>query len=349
MATVELETGVSEEYEDVRVIEGPRSGLTMAVAVHRLVGGRSLGGCRMWAYASAADAVADVERLARSMTFKAAAAELGLGGGKGVIALPAGASGWVGTGKSRRRDALHDFAELVESFGGRYVTAQDVGVSLEDMTYVSRFTDHVAGHPVEDGGAGDPSPYTAHGVEIAIRASLGGTSLYGKRIVVIGLGHVGGELARRLARAGARLAVTDVNPQRRQLADEIGAEWVGDDALFLDADVVAPCALGGVLNEDTVPRLNAPVVAGAANNQLAHDGIAELMHRTGVLWAPDFVANAGGLIAVSDELYGFDAARVERRIATIGDTLAEVYARTTTSTLTAAKELAAERLGGDDA
>jgi leucine dehydrogenase len=345
MATVELDTGVSEEYEEVRVIQGARSGLTMAVAVHRLVDGRSLGGCRMWSYLSPADAVADVERLARSMTFKAAAAGLGLGGGKGVIALPAGAS----PDPARRRDALHDFAELVESFGGRYVTAQDVGVSLEDMTYVSRFTDHVAGHPVEDGGAGDPSPYTAQGVEIAIRASLGGRSLYGKRIVVIGLGHVGGELARRLARAGARLAVTDVNPQRRQLADEIGAEWVGDGALFLDADVIAPCALGGVLNEDTVPRLNAPIVAGAANNQLAHDGIAELMHRNGVLWAPDFVANAGGLIAVSDELYGFDAARVERRIATIGDTLAEVYARTSTSTLTAAKELAAERLGGDDA
>jgi leucine dehydrogenase len=316
----------------------------MAVAVHRTVNGRSLGGCRMWQYATAADAVADVERLARSMTFKAAAAELGLGGGKGVIALPTGAS----PDPARRRDALHDFAELVESFGGRYVTAQDVGVSLEDMTYVSQFTDHVAGHPVEDGGAGDPSPYTAHGVEIAIRASLGGRPLDGKRIVVIGLGHVGGELARRLARAGARLALTDVNPERRVLAEELGAEWVGDDALFRDADVIAPCALGGVLDEHTVPRLNAPVVAGAANNQLAHDGIGELLHDRGVLWAPDFVANAGGLIAVSDELYGFDHARVERRIATIGATLAEVYARTRTSTLTAAKELAAERLGGDE-
>src|SRR3954452_1367673 len=339
MAILELDTAATDDYEDVRVIQGPRSGLTMAVAVHRLVEGRSLGGCRMWSYATDADAVADVERLARSMTFKAAAAGLRLGGGKGVIALPVGAS----PEPARRRDALRDFAELVESFDGRYVTAQDVGVSLDDMTYVARFTDHVAGHPIEDGGAGDPAPYTAHGVEIAIRASLGGRQLDDKRIVVIGLGHVGGELARRLARAGARLRVTDVNPQRRELADELGAEWV-DDALFLPADVVAPCALGGVLNEDTVPLLNAPVVAGAANNQLAHDGIAELMHGRGVLWAPDFVANAGGLIAVSDELYGFDPARVERRIATIGETLAEVYARTSTSALSAAKELAARRL-----
>src|SRR3954463_12081299 len=139
MATLELDS-VAGDYEDVRVIEGPRSGWTMAVAVHRTVGGRSLGGCRMWQYARPEDAVADVERLARSMTFKAAAAELGLGGGKGVIALPAGAS----PGPARGGDALHDFAELVESFGGRYVTAQDVGVSLEDMTYISRFTDHVA-------------------------------------------------------------------------------------------------------------------------------------------------------------------------------------------------------------
>jgi leucine dehydrogenase len=346
MATVELESPLSGEHEEVRVVEGPRSGLTMAVAVHRTIGGRSLGGCRMWSYASADDAVADVERLARSMTFKAAAAGLRLGGGKGVIALPVGASPDPG----RRRDALRDFAELVESFDGRYVTAQDVGISLEDMTYVSQFTEHVAGHPIEQGGAGDPAPYTAHGVEIAIRASLRGEPLTGKRIVVIGLGHVGGELARRLAAGGADLAVTDVNPVRRSLARDLGAEWIENpaEALFLEADVVAPCALGGILHEATVPLLRTHVIAGAANNQLAQDDVARLMHERGILWAPDFVANAGGLIAVSDELFGFDLARVERRIAAIGDTLAEVYAHTRTSTLTAAKELAAQRLGGDE-
>ena len=339
MATAELDL-VSAEFEDVRVIEGPRSGLTMAVAVHRTIDGRSLGGCRMWHYPSADDAVADVERLSRSMTFKAAAAGLRLGGGKGVIALPDGAF----LVADRRRDALRDFAELVESFEGRYVTAQDVGMSLDDIAYVGHFTRHVAGRAA---WAGDPSPYTAHGVEIAIRASLGGEPLAGKRIVVIGLGHVGGELARRLARSGARLALTDLDPARRALATELGADWLDPaSALYAEADVIAPCALGGILDEDTVPRLNAPVVAGAANNQLAHDGIAELLHDRGVLWAPDFVANAGGLIAVSDELWGFDSARVERRIHAIGDTLAEVYARTTTSTLAAAKELAAQRLGG---
>ena len=337
MATVEVES--AQEFEDVRVIEGPRSGITMAVAIHRTVGGRSLGGCRMWHYADDATAVSDVERLARSMSFKAAAAGLGLGGGKGVIALPDGV-----LPDSRRRDALHDFAELVESLDGRYVTAQDVGASLQDMQYIARFTEHVVGRP---GQAGDPAPYTAHGVETAIRASAG--DLAGKHIVVVGLGHVGGRLARRLAAAGARLLLSDIDPARRDLAEELGAAWLDDPyaALEAEADVFAPCALGGVLDEAAVERLRVPVVAGAANNQLAHDGVAELLHERGIRWAPDFIANAGGLIAVSDELHGFDRERVERRIATIGETLAEVYARTTTSTLAAAKELAAERLGGD--
>jgi leucine dehydrogenase len=295
----------------------------------------------MWAYARDEDAIADVERLARSMTFKAAAAGLRLGGGKGVIALPAGASIELG----RRRDALHDFAELVESLGGRYVTAQDVGTSLDDTAWMAQFTDHVVGRAA---WAGDPSPYTAHGVEVAIRASLDGAPLGGRRIVVIGLGHVGGDLAHRLARAGARLAVTDVDPARRALADELGADWLDPaGALFEPADVIAPCALGGVLDEGAAARLRASVVAGAANNQLAHDGVAELLHDRGVLWAPDFIVNAGGLIAVSDELWGFDSVRVERRIQGIADTLTEVYTRTTRSTLDAAKELAAERLGGD--
>src|SRR4051794_17450033 len=224
MATVELDSGVTEDYEDVRVTEGPRSGLTMAIAVHHLVDGRSLWGCRMWSYPDAGAAVADAERLARSMTFKAAAAGLRLGGGKAVIDLPADGP----LQGERRRDALHDFGEFVEALGGRYVTAQDVGATLDDMVEVARWTDFVAGHPVGQGGAGDPSPFTAEGVEIAIRASLQPRELLGARVVVIGLGHVGGELARRLAARGARLAVTDVNPERRALARELGAEWIDD-------------------------------------------------------------------------------------------------------------------------
>ncbi|MEA2404656.1 MAG: leucine dehydrogenase, partial [Thermoleophilaceae bacterium] len=279
---------LSAEHEEVRVITGPRSGLTMAVAVHRTVDGRSLGGCRMSTYASADDAIYDVKRLSRAMTFKAVVAGLRLGGGKGVIALDPAAPPLTG---DRRLAALHDFGELVESFDGRYVTAQDVGVSLEDMTYVVRFTDHLAGHPIEDGGSGDPSPYTAHGVEIAIRASLRDTELAHSHVVVIGLGHVGGALAERLSRAGATLTVTDVNPERRAFADELGARWVEPDAaLDVEADVLAPCALGGILHRETVVRLRTPIVAGAANNQLADDSVGDVLRRRGVLWAPDFIA-----------------------------------------------------------
>ncbi|MDQ3934198.1 MAG: hypothetical protein M3340_06155 [Actinomycetota bacterium] len=333
------------EHEEVRVRRGRRSGLLVAVAVHRTVGGRSLGGCRMWPFASPEDAVRDVEHLARAMTFKAAVAGLPLGGGKGVIALPPGEP----LEARRHRAALRDFAELVQSFEGRYVTAQDVGVSAADVAYLARFTEHVAGRPPEDGGAGDPSPYTARGVEVAIRTSLPG-ELAGRRVAITGLGHVGGELARRLARGGARQIVADVDPVKRALAEELGAEWVAPEAIVAaEADVFAPCALGGMLDADAVPRLRARVVAGAANNQLARDDVADALQRRGILWAPDFVANAGGLIAVADELQGFDRARVERRVDGIGATLADVYARAEaagTNTLIAAYQLAAERLSG---
>ncbi len=334
-------------YEEVRVCHGPRSGLTMAIAVHRTVGGRSLGGLRFEPYETADAALADVKRLARAMTFKAAVAGLSLGGAKGVIAYQPGPP----PRGSHRLDALQDFAELVESFEGRYITAQDAGTSLEDIVHVGKFTDHIAGRPIAEGGAGDPSPYTAHGVEVAIRASLRG-ALEDRRVVIVGLGHVGSELARRLRAACARLTVSDVDTRKRELAGELGAEWLAPgEALLAEADVFAPCALGGVLDLRTVAQLRVPVVAGAANNQLATDAAADALRERGILWAPDFVANAGGLIAVADELHGFSLLRVERSIERIGETLNEIYARAAaagTNTLTAAQELAAERSGGLD-
>jgi leucine dehydrogenase len=339
---------VLREFEDVRVIRGRRSGLTMAVAVHRTVDGRALGGCRMRVYQTRDEAVRDAEDLARAMTLKAAVSGLPLGGAKGVIALQPGAR----LVNSRRSDALRDFAELVESFDGRYITAQDAGTCEQDIAYIARFTDHVAGRPQADGGSGDPSPYTAHGVEVAIRASVGG-SLSGRHVVVIGLGHVGGELARRLREAGAELTVADVDQSKRTLAKRLWAHWVTpEQALETDADVLAPCALGGVLDRPTVAALRVPVVAGAANNQLARESSADALSARGIVWAPDFVVNAGGLIAVADELRGFDRARVERSIDGIGETLREIYARAAagTNTLIAAQELAAERsaTGGND-
>jgi leucine dehydrogenase len=336
------------DYEDVRVRRGRRSGLTMAVAIHRTVGGRSLGGCRMRVYPTPDEAVRDAERLARAMTYKAAISGLRLGGAKGVIALEPGAR----LVNHRRLDALRDFAELVDSFDGRYITAQDVGTCADDIAYMAQFTSHVGGRPLEQGGCGDPSPYTAHGVEVAIRASVPGGSVSGRHVVVVGLGHVGSELARRLREGGAELTVSDVDSSKRALAKRLWARWVApEEALEIEADVLAPCALGAVLDPRVVSMLRVPVIAGAANNQLARESVAHRLSERGIVWAPDFVINAGGLIAVADELHGFDRARVERSIEGIGDTLAEIYARAAragTNTLVAAHELASDRSGGSD-
>jgi leucine dehydrogenase len=329
--------------EATHVRTGERSGIPMVVAIHSTYLGRSLGGCRMWRYGELEDAVRDAERLSHAMTLKAAAAGLPLGGGKSVIALPQGES----LEGERRHAALRDFADLLNEIDGRYVTAEDVGVSEADMAFLSRHTAFVVGRPAELGGSGDPSPFTAMGVEIAIRTALGG-ELAGRAITVAGLGNVGGSLAQRLARAGARLTVTDIDPTRRALADRLGAAWVEPgEAIAVPGDVFAPCALGAVLDEQSVERLQVPVVAGAANNQLAHDGIARLLHDRGILWAPDFIANAGGLINVAAELDGYDRERVIRDVEAIGPTLRTVFARAraeNTTTLDAAHALVAERL-----
>lgn len=347
MTAVASDRVAATDFEDVRVREGARSGLTVAVALHRTVGGRALGGCRFEPYSSTADAITDVKRLACAMTFKAAVSGLHLGGAKGVIAYPPDSP----PDAYHRKLALHDFAELVESLEGRYITAQDAGTALEDIAYVGRFTEHIAGHPLAEGGSGDPSPYTAHGIEIAMRASLR-IPLEGRRIVILGLGHVGSELAHRLHDAGARLAVSDVDPHKRELARDLDADWLEPTAaLRAEADVLAPCALGSVLSGATIARLQVPIVAGAANNQLASESCADELRDRGIVWAPDFVINAGGLIAVADELHGFNADRVECSIERIGDTLREIYARAAASginTLAAAQGLAVERSGGLD-
>ncbi len=337
---------LSSDYEEIRRIEGKRSGLVMAIAVHRTVDGHALGGCRFEPYDSSDAALADVKRLARAMTFKAAVAGLRLGGGKGVIAAEPDSP----PDAYHRRLALRDFAELVESFEGRYITAQDAGTSEDDIGYMARFTNHVAGRPKKDGGSGDPSPYTAHGVEVAIRASLR-DPLEGRHVIVIGLGHVGSKLASRLHAAGAKLTVADIDPRKRELAEQLGARWLEPhQALVAEADVLAPCALGGILDRDTVGRVGVSVVAGAANNQLAGEETADALRERGIVWAPDFVVNAGGLIAVADEhQQGFEEARVERAVERIGATLQEIYSRAAaagTNTLIAAQELAAERYGG---
>jgi leucine dehydrogenase len=333
---------LASDYEEVRASRGPRSRLHMAIAIHRSVDGRSLGGLRFEPYDTPDDALTDVKRLARAMTAKAAVAGLRLGGAKGVVAYPPGAP----PDPELRRLALRDFADLVDSFDGRYITAQDAGTSIDDISFIARFTDHIVGRPLSEGGSGDPSPYSAHGVEVAIRTTLA-EPIAGRHVVIVGLGHVGSELAQRLHAAGVRLTVADVNAERIALAQRLGAKWMTpEDAMGAEADVPAPCALGGMLDLDRVARLRAPVVAGAANNQLANDFLADALLERGIVWAPDFIVNAGGLIAVADELQRFDKRRVGRSIERIDDTLNEIYdraARAGTNTLIAAQQLAVER------
>jgi leucine dehydrogenase len=332
----------------VSVRRGRRSGLYTIVAIHSTARGPSLGGCRMWGYADSRDALRDALRLSRAMTFKAAVAGLPLGGGKGVIMLPEQA----GLTRARRHAALLDFADTVDALGGRYITAEDVGTSSRDMSVIATQTPNVAGLSRARGGSGDPSPYTALGVHVGIRTCLarvfGSPSLSGRTVSLIGLGHVGERVAKLLARDGAKLTVTDVDPDKRRVAEGLGARWTSpESALEAEVDVLAPCALGGILDADTVPRLRSMIVAGAANNQLAGDDVAELLAARGVLWAPDFVVNAGGLINIAVEREGYDPARARRRVQEIGATLERIFDEAETigaTPLTAAMELARRNL-----
>jgi leucine dehydrogenase len=300
----------------------------------------------MWIYDDSRSALRDALRLSRAMTYKAAVANLHLGGGKGVIMAP------VTFSSERRHAVLLDFADAVEALDGQYITAEDVGTSSRDMSVIASRTRHVVGLPRRRGGSGDPSPFTALGVESAIRAccerAFGTDSLRDRSICVIGLGHVGSRVARRLARSGARLVLADVDRRKRSLAQDLGARWLDPErAMEEEVDVLTPCALGGVFDEETVPRLRCRIVAGAANNQLADDRIADLLAARGVLWAPDFVVNAGGLINIAEEVGEYDASTARRRVRGIGDTLRRILADAEASSatpLTAAMELARRRL-----
>ena len=302
----------------------------------------------MWSYDDSRAAVRDALRLSRAMTLKAAVANLGLGGGKGVIMTPAAG----GLPSERRHAALLDFGDTVESLEGRYITAEDVGTSSRDMSVIAQRTRHVAGLARSRGGSGDPSPFTALGVEAAILAScervFAQRSLRDLRVCVVGLGHVGSRVAKRCARAGASLLVADVDERKRSLAEQLGARWISpDEALVSDVDVLVPCALGGIFDDETVPQLRCRVVAGAANNQLADDRIAGLLQTHGVLWAPDFVVNAGGIINIAEEVGTYDPASARRRVESIGDTLRTIYDRAEaehTTPLAAALSLASLRL-----
>lgn len=288
-------------HERVLFCSNPEVGLQAIIAVHSTILGPGLGGVRMWPYATMEDALTDVLRLSRGMTYKAAAAGLNLGGGKAVI---------VGDPKKDKSEVLfRSFGRFVESLGGLYITAEDVGTDMEDMELILTETRWVTGVSPVQGGGGDPSPVTAFGVlqgmKAAVRWRFGDTSLAGRSVAVQGLGSVGYHLATYLKEEGAKIFGADIDPEvTEQARQELGVEIVPPgEILAVECDVVAPCALGAVLNERTIPALRAQIVAGGANNQLAdeeRDG--KSLAERGILYAPDFVLNAGGLISVYNEL-----------------------------------------------
>ncbi|MGH2957414.1 MAG: Glu/Leu/Phe/Val family dehydrogenase, partial [Solirubrobacterales bacterium] len=314
------------DHEELVVGRGERTGIYLAIAVHSTAIGPALGGARLWRYPSLGDGIADALRLSEAMTYKAAAAGLDLGGGKAVLCAPAD-----DLPPGLRRELMLDLADAVEQLEGRYITAEDVGTSVEDMAVVAERTERVAGKPREMGGSGDPSPITALGVEAAIRACCehryGSAELAGRPIAVVGLGHVGGRLAGRLAEAGAELVVSDIDASKRGIADRLGARWADPDAaMTIECEVLAPCALGGAIDRATVEALRAEIVCGAANNVLESDALAERLRERGVLYAPDFIANAGGLINVYGELHGLEPERLGELVDGIGSALGRILA-----------------------
>lgn len=303
----------------------PASGLRAFIAVHDTTMGPGLGGCRYWSgYASEDEALTDVLRLSRGMTYKNALARLELGGGKAVIMGKEGE-------KRPSREQLLAFGRAVESLKGQYITAEDVGVCVEDMLTIREETAHVRGLPSENPSitGGDPSPYTAYGVFLGIQASvrhkLGKGELSGIRVAVAGLGNVGMGVCRRLHEAGAVLSVSDIRAEAVQKAvDEFGATAV-EPTLFMaqDVDVLTPCALGGIINDVTIDFIKAPIIAGAANNQLQHADHGALLHERGILYAPDYVINAGGVISVA--MSGVPVEETMERLEELGSTLGAIF------------------------
>lgn len=336
------------DHEDLVIRRGRRSGTYAMVAIHSTALGPALGGVRMWHYEATIDGARDALRLARGMTYKAAAAGLELGGGKGVVCAPDG----LPPAGPERRAMLLDFADLVESLEGRYITAEDVGLSPDDLVVISERTEHVTGLPPSHGGSGDPSPFTALGVEAAMRACVrerfGSPDLEGRVVAVVGLGHVGAKLARRLAADGAVLLLSDIDDRKRALAGEVDGQWLEpSNAMVAECDVLAPCALGGAVNDANAKLLGCEIVCGSANNQLASEGLAGALAEQDILYAPDFIVNAGGLIHVYKEIRGYSEEHARELALGIEDTIDDVLeaaAQRSITPLRAARELARERL-----
>jgi len=331
-----------EPYEQVVYAHDAGSNLKAIIAVHDTTLGPALGGTRMWAYTTEEEALKDVLRLSKGMTLKASAAGLNLGGGKAVII------GDAGTDKTEK--LLSAYGKYIQRLSGNYITAPDVGTNQQDMDMIASQTDYVVG---TTGGSGDPSPFTAYGTWLGMKAAVkelfGKESLNGLTVAVQGLGNVGYWLCRYLHQDGAKLVVTDLNDSAiGQVCHEFGSECVKPEEIYaVPCDIFAPSALGAVVNEFTLPKLKCAIIAGAANNILESDRDGDILHRQGICYVPDYIANAGGLINVSDQLYGYDKNRVMKKIDDIYYTVLKVFAiskQEDVPTYKAADILAMERI-----
>jgi leucine dehydrogenase len=312
------------DHEQVVFCNDNATGLKAIIAIHNTVLGPALGGTRMWAYKSEAEALTDVMRLSRGMTYKSSCAGINLGGGKAVI---------IGDAKTMKSEALlRRFGKFVESLAGKYITAEDVNMSTKDMEYIHMETDHVTGLPESMGGGGDPSPVTAYGVFLGMKAAAkekwGTDSLAGKRVAVQGVGHVGENLVKHLVKEGCKVTICDINEDRVKhiVSDQKVAAVELDKIYDVDMDIYAPCALGATVNTDTLSRLKCSVICGAANNQLADEIIhGEEVLKKGIVYAPDYVVNAGGIINVYYELEGYNRERALAHAEHIYQTTLEVF------------------------
>ncbi|KWW11455.1 MULTISPECIES: branched-chain amino acid dehydrogenase [Bacillaceae] len=333
------------DYEQLLFCQDKQSGLKAIIAIHDTTLGPALGGTRMWTYASEEDAIEDALRLSKGMTYKNAAAGLNLGGGKTVI---------IGDPrKDKNEEMFRAFGRYIQGLNGRYITAEDVGTTVEDMDLIHEETDFVTGISPAFGSSGNPSPVTAYGVyrgmKAAAKEAFGTDSLEGKVVAVQGVGNVAYNLCRHLHEEGAKLIVTDINKDSVARAVEaFGATAVNTDEIYgVECDIYAPCALGAVINDQTINQIKAKVIAGAANNQLKEAVHGDQIHEKGIIYAPDYVINAGGVINVADELLGYNRERALKKVEMVYDTIErviEIAKRDQIPTYKAADRMAEERI-----
>lgn len=335
----------TDDYEQLLFCQDKRAGLKAVIAVHDTTLGPALGGTRMWPYDNEEAAIEDALRLAKGMTYKNAASGLNLGGGKAVI---------IGDShKDKSEELFRAFGRYIQSLNGRYITAEDVGTTVDDMELIHQETDYVTGISAASGSSGNPSPVTAYGVyrgmKAAVRAAFGSDSLEGKTVAVQGVGHVAYHLCKHLREEGAQLIVTDIDKAAvNRAVEDFGAKAVDPDEIYgVDCDVFAPCALGAVINDRTIPQLKARVIAGSSNNQLKDDWHGDQIHEMGIAYAPDYVINSGGVINVADELNGYNHERAMKKVEGVYDNVADVFKiaeRDQIPTYAAANRLAEERI-----